>query len=364
MSRARSLGVSLAVILTATAHAGHASPPIAMTDALHAAESSGDLERQIEALRALGEAMAAEGDAPGALALYHRERDLHEARVRVMHDAVLKDLQVRNEAEARQRDIELLARDNALKSETLANRAMQHDIRRLVEIVMLLAILLVAGLYRRVRKTNRQLATNQAQLRAQSERDPLTNLANRRHFNAVMARVSQDGRFEGAFILVDIDHFKRVNDVHGHGVGDQVLVEVARRLTEVVRADDDLVVRWGGEELLVLARSKAARHAEQLALRVLRAIGDTPFRLGAVQLRVTASVGFAHFPLPPPAGPVPWERAINLVDLALYTAKKEGRNAAVGITAAEAATPAELEAIEADFARARREGAITLHRTA
>ena len=142
------------------------------------------------------------------------------------------------------------------------------------------------------------------------------------------------------------------------------MTDVTTEAPTQVRAQDDLVVRWGGEELLVFARCKNARQAEQIALRLLRAIGETPFELGSVQLRVTASLGFAHFPLPSPAGAVPWERAINLVDQALYTAKKEGRNGAVGIVAATFATPAALEAIEADFARARRDGAVTLHRLA
>ena len=90
----------------------------------------------------------------------------------------------------------------------------------------------------------------------QSERDPLTNLANRRHFLSVMqaeqARGGAEAGFDGALLLVDIDHFKHVNDSHGHAAGDIVLCEVARRLNEAVRGDD-LVVRWGGEEFLVLA---------------------------------------------------------------------------------------------------------------
>ncbi|HEY8706788.1 MAG TPA: GGDEF domain-containing protein, partial [Burkholderiaceae bacterium] len=197
---------------------------------------------------------------------------------------------------------------------------------------------------------------------AQSERDPLTNLANRRHFQTVMTRLCRSGGFDGALLLVDLDHFKRVNDVHGHAAGDQVLVEVARRLNDAVRGDD-LVVRWGGEEFLILAPRATAEQAQQIAARVLGVVGNTPIDVGTQRLRVTASIGHARFPLPPHGAEVPWEQAINLADMALYTAKNQGRNRAIGITAAAAATAEALRAVEADFDRARHEGRVTLLQT-
>ena len=205
--------------------------------------------------------------------------------------------------------------------------------------------------------------SSQAQLRVQSERDPLTNLANRRHFLSVMqtARALGAGErgFEGALLLVDIDHFKHVNDGHGHAAGDLVLCEVARRLNEAVRGDD-LVVRWGGEEFLVLALKVPAEQVEQLAERVLQLIGERPVVVQGRPVRVTVSIGYARFPLPPNTLPVAWEQAINLADMALYTAKNQGRNRAVGIVAAQAESPPELRHIEGDFDRAWHEGRVTL----
>jgi diguanylate cyclase (GGDEF)-like protein len=227
---------------------------------------------------------------------------------------------------------------------------------------MLLAIALVVMLYRRVRETNRRLAANHVQLRAQSERDPLTNLANRRHFQSVMATLGAAHRFEGALLLVDIDHFKHVNDTHGHAAGDQVLIEVAKRLNEAVRSDD-LVVRWGGEEFLILAPRAAPEQAEQMAARVLAALGNASIDVGTAALRVTASIGYARFPLPPYSADVPWEQAINLADMALYTAKNQGRNRAVGITSTTASTRELLRDIEADFDQAWRDGRVTLLQT-
>jgi diguanylate cyclase (GGDEF)-like protein len=325
-------------------------------------QQTGETGRQADTLHEFGQALAAAGDARGALELYHRERALSAELMRINRSIALKDLQTRNDADARQRDIELLGRDNALKSEALANRDLLQRIWWLLAAVMMLGIVLVVMLYRRVRETNRRLAASHVQLQAQSERDPLTNLANRRHFQSVMAQSSQSAGFEGALLLVDIDHFKRVNDVHGHAAGDQVLVEVARRLNEAVR-NDDLVVRWGGEEFLILAPRAAPEQAEQMAARVLRTLCDTPIDVGTSELRVTASIGYARFPLPPYGAEVPWEQAINLTDMALYTAKNQGRNRAVGIVSTTAASTEALLDIGADFDRAWHAGRVTLLQT-
>ena len=338
-------------------------------------QQSGETGRPVATWLEFGEALAAAGDAPGALDLYHRERALSAEMMRANRKVALKELQTRFEADARQRDIELLGRDNALKTAAIANRDLLQRIWWLLAAVMGLAVVLAAILYRRVRETHQKLEASHVQLRAQSERDPLTNLANRRHFQAVMSTLCADGGFEGALLLVDIDHFKQVNDVHGHAAGDQVLVEVARRLNEAVRADD-LVVRWGGEEFLILAPRAANEQAEQMAARVLRILGQTPIVVGndngngsgaasgGHALRVTASIGYGRFPLPPYGIEVPWEQAVNLADMALYTAKNQGRNRAVGITSSTAATRTALQEVEADFDRARHEGRVTLLQTA
>ena len=331
--------------------------------ALELWQQTGETGRQVQTLFEYGEALAQAGDARGALDLYHRERALSAELMRMNRAIALKDLQSRNDAEARERDIELLSRDNALKTEALANRELQQRIWWLLAAVMALASVLVALLYRRVRETNRRLAASHRQLQAQSERDPLTNLANRRHFQAVMAaRASAAQGFEGALLLVDIDHFKRINDGHGHAAGDQVLIEIARRLNDAVRSED-LVVRWGGEEFLILAPRAAPEQIDQMAQRVLRAIGSEPIDVGAAPLRVTASIGYARFPLPPYSTDVPWEQAINLADMALYTAKNQGRNRAVGIVSTRASSREALREIEADFDQAWHAGRVTLLQT-
>jgi diguanylate cyclase (GGDEF)-like protein len=278
-------------------------------------------------------------------------------------EVVLKELQTRYDAEAKQRSIELMRRDNALKSEALVNRDLVQRIWIVAAALMMLATVLALLLVRRVRETNRQLAASHAKLRVASERDPLTLLANRRHFHAVMDAARHDaGGFTGALLMVDIDHFKHVNDGHGHSAGDVVLVDVARRLAAAVR-DEDLVVRWGGEEFLVVAAGLGTEHADQLAARILTSIGGTPVALESRTIAVTASIGYACYPLPPYSVPVPWAQAINLADMALYSAKSQGRNRAVGLVSASASDAQSLRAIEGDFERAWHEGRVTLRQT-
>jgi diguanylate cyclase (GGDEF)-like protein len=325
---------------------------------------------QAQALREFGEALGRAGDTQGALALYHRERELTAATMAENRRSALQTLQARNEMQRKQRDIELLGRDNALKAQALGNRSLTQRVWLLVALVMALSAALVALLYRRVRETNRRLVASHAQLRVQSERDPLTNLANRRHFQSVMQQRDALRGFNGALLLVDIDHFKHVNDGHGHAVGDVVLCEVARRLNQAVRTDD-LVVRWGGEEFLILAPGVQGEALDALAVRVLQAVADTPLHVtlraeagrpvaATASLRVTVSIGYGRFPLPPHRAPVSWEQALNLADMALYIAKSQGRNRAVGLVAIAASGADELRSVEADFERAWSEGRITL----
>lgn len=329
---------------------------------------SGAVADQAQTLREFGEALAVAGDARGALELYHRERQVSRELMQRNRDIVLKEMQSRYDAEAKQRSIDLVRSDNALKTTALANRALMQRIWLLVAAVLALSVVLAVLLVRRVRETQRQLQASHTLLRVASERDPLTNLANRRHFHAVMQASPAGGAagFAGTLLLIDIDHFKHINDGHGHAAGDVVLVEVARRLNEAVRGDD-LVVRWGGEEFLVLAGPLGTEQADQLAGRILASVGGTPVLTGHdtgdAAIRVTASIGYACFPLPPYSVPVQWEQAINLADMALYTAKSQGRNRAVGLVSANAPDAATLRAIEGDFERAWHEERVTLRQT-
>jgi diguanylate cyclase (GGDEF)-like protein len=214
----------------------------------------------------------------------------------------------------------------------------------------------------------RQVAERTAALEAQSLTDPLTGLHNRRFLlqrlpldAAASLRRHAEARRQGRpppadadllFFVIDLDHFKQVNDLHGHAAGDAVLSQVRERLVEAFRQADHLV-RWGGEEFLIAVRDTPRARAAELAERVRRVVERTPFRLpDGRELRRTCSVGFAAFPL---VGEQPdaldWAAVIDVADAALLGVKRGGRNGWMGVLSAR--LPAGDAALETLRAAAR-----------
>jgi diguanylate cyclase (GGDEF)-like protein len=140
------------------------------------------------------------------------------------------------------------------------------------------------------------------------------------------------------FIMVDVDFFKEVNDRHGHPAGDRLLQLVAQRLSTVVRKSD-VLVRWGGEEFLIMSRSTDPSGTPAFCSRVLEVMASEPFDLGhGVTVTKTCSVGWSAYPWSRGAfEAICAEESIALADAALYRAKAFGRNRGVGILATEAA---------------------------
>ena len=191
-----------------------------------------------------------------------------------------------------------------------------------------------------------ELARANRELEEMSYTDALTRTRNRRYFMTVIpdevARVMRmyDGRTEDepvrnrdlVFYIVDIDWFKKVNDEHGHKAGDLVLAEVARRINSALR-QSDLLVRWGGEEFLVVCRDSEPSEGSGVARRILDAVGSRPFDLGGEESIVrSCSLGWAAFPWFSAAPDVvSFETVIELADRALYLAKESGRDRSVGV---------------------------------
>lgn len=212
-------------------------------------------------------------------------------------------------------------------------------------------------LERLVGERTQELAAAYARIEEASLTDPLTRVRNRRYLEQAIgtdvelaARRHEDGpaptgkpgESDLVFLLLDLDHFKSVNDTYGHEAGDAVLVQTAEILRTSFRASD-AVVRWGGEEFLLVARFVDRRDAPALAEKVRSAIEAHPFRLGdGTVLRRTCSIGFAVFPLAPrQPRAVGWEEVVALADLGLYAVKRNGRNGWMGIEAAIANDPRE-----------------------
>jgi diguanylate cyclase (GGDEF)-like protein len=194
-----------------------------------------------------------------------------------------------------------------------------------------------------------ELAAANRELREASYTDSLTGVRNRRFFSTVIDEdVSRTLRVHATppqrrprncdliFYIVDIDHFKDINDEYGHDRGDQVLAEVARRLTQVVR-DSDRLIRWGGEEFLLISRDADRTRGEVLAERIMASVGSEPFSLerggaGGPSVRRTCSVGWAPFPWFPDAPrTLGFTDVLKLADRGMYLAKQAGRNRSVGV---------------------------------
>jgi diguanylate cyclase (GGDEF)-like protein len=163
-------------------------------------------------------------------------------------------------------------------------------------------------------------------LQLEAARDPLTGLLNRRALQAQAARLFAEARASGqplALLLLDLDHFKSINDTHGHAAGDAVLRDLAEVLGGEVRRDD-LACRWGGEEMLVLLRNCDLLRAEERAARLRAAIAAAQPG-GIPGVRVTASIGVAACP-EHGAG---LDELARRADMALYIAKRFGRDRVV-----------------------------------
>ncbi|QNA87572.1 GGDEF domain-containing protein [Massilia sp. Dwa41.01b] len=216
-------------------------------------EKSGNKPDLQMALGEYADALARAGDQDAAVVAYQRERALLNELFEQRRQKAMAELQERYETDKKQRQIELLSRENQVKSIEIDNRRLQQRVWWLLALVLALGAIVVGTLYRKVRKANAQLQIRNQELSEQGARDPLTGLFNRRHFQEFM-RTCHDstqhgagGDTVGAIFLLDVDHFKSINDKHGHAGGDAVLREIAAALRDILR-ETDMIVRWGGEE--------------------------------------------------------------------------------------------------------------------
>jgi diguanylate cyclase (GGDEF)-like protein len=159
-----------------------------------------------------------------------------------------------------------------------------------------------------------------------AETDPLTGLSNRRGLQTMLRRrfPRPGARPAMGVLILDVDHFKAINDRHGHEGGDRVLAEFGARMKAALRATD-MVARWGGEEFLVVLPGTDARELLGVAERLRAVIAEAPFLLSSGPLRVTVSIGAAG--LGP--GEADFEEALHRADTALYDAKSRGRDRVV-----------------------------------
>lgn len=193
------------------------------------------------------------------------------------------------------------------------------------------------------------LQTANDQLEELSLTDQLTGLKNRRFLVnnlqsdvALILRKHTENKLNNLpvalneadliFYLIDLDHFKQVNDMHGHGAGDLVLIQIKSILESVFR-ETDYLVRWGGEEFLIIARFTDRSSASELAERLRVAVEQHSFDIGQGNfITKTCSIGYASYPfLIDQPECLDWDRVVDIADHCLYAAKKSNRNAWVGL---------------------------------
>jgi diguanylate cyclase (GGDEF)-like protein len=276
-----------------------------------------------------------------AIQAYHRYDDISEKFMTSARQRAFLELSAQFDDERKARELELLRRDNELKvSEMRGQRLRQQLILAGALFIGFICAALVWA-FARERKVNERL-------RFSSEHDPLTGLSNRRYFNEHVLAVDGGRPVGGCVLLADLDHFKRINDTHGHPAGDAVLAAMSQRLSAALRESDKLV-RWGGEEFLAVLGPMTPAQADMTAERLLQAVRREPVMWNGHMIHCTISIGYASFPMSGSATDISLDNAISLVDKALYVAKRRGRDRACLIKVVSAADDKELTRISSEF---------------
>lgn len=185
-------------------------------------------------------------------------------------------------------------------------------------------------------KANLKLQELAGKLENSSYIDPLTNIYNRRflskniedHVQRIDSRLCANSECTDiGFLLLDIDHFKSVNDMHGHKAGDCVLKQVVERIQQNCR-ESDWLIRWGGEEFLIVGHFSNMEDLHSFAERIRQRVAKQPFKIAKQsKLSITCSIGMALYPFYSQyPKDLSWEQVINLADFALYYSKHLGRD--------------------------------------
>lgn len=315
-----------------------------------------------EGLQDLGRALERAGDLAGAYQAFTEERDLREDQTRKDRRQALAEAQSRFDSAQREQAAERLRQQTALQAETIRAQKLRYGLVALALACGVAVLALVWLLSKRLMHTNRQLAQTNLDLAAQSEVDPLTGLGNRRRFRRLLQAHGSPVVLQGGVLLLDIDHFKQLNDTHGHAAGDTVLTAVAGRLKRVVPNAEGLM-RWGGEEFLVVIPGAEAAHTTALARQLLEALAGEPVSLrDGRSLRVTVSIGALTVPIG--SLNLHGEQAVDLADALMYRAKSHGRNQAWSLEAAQMTSMEGLLTALAEVDNACAGGTLVLHRCA
>ncbi len=327
----------LAYIGLGSIKAGQKLAEAAIAEAL----AGSDLLDAKELLREYADALEHAGYLMMAIQVYHRYDEISEKFMTNTRQRAFLELSAQFDDERKARELELLRRDNELKVSEMRGQRLQQQLILAAALFIALICAALVWAFARVSKANERL-------RFTSEHDPLTGLSNRRYFNERVLAVDGGRPVGGCVLLADLDHFKRINDTHGHPAGDAVLAAMSQRLSAALRETDKLV-RWGGEEFLAVLGPMTPAQADLTAERLLQAVRREPVLWNGQMIHCTISIGYASFPMTGAATDISLDSAISLVDKALYVAKRRGRDRACLIKVVSARDEKELTRISAEF---------------
>jgi len=318
------------------------------TQALQTAQSISAKERLRQAVQELAAAQEGAGHYSAALATYKKFKDVNDSIFNEERARRLALLESRYQLEKREREIEKLKKDQAILDLHLHSERSQRN--AIVGGSILLGI--VGFLMYRRRVESSRIAEEL------SLTDSLTGLRNRRFIwqtigydLASCLRKYRAANYSGTypryadviFLVIDLDEFKLINDQYGHSAGDEILKQIANVLQSGCRAADT-IVRWGGEEFLIVSRFSNREDAGIMAERFRSLIESSELKIGPDQtIRITCSIGFAAYPFVrsnPDA--FTWEQVIAFADGSLFAAKRSSRNAWIGLNTTEKANLKDL----------------------
>ncbi|WP_220767770.1 GGDEF domain-containing protein [Shewanella sp. MBTL60-007] len=278
----------------------------------------------------------AQGDYKSALDYQRKANEEDKALLFDRRAKMSLELSKSYQEKYRQQELAVLKAENDAQDARLAEQKLREKLLFFIIFVSVISISLLIWKRYGLENDNKNLQSSNRELYKQSNLDTLTGLYNRRYFLDYLAQqgqlpTSKDTRV--CLAIIDIDHFKRVNDSYGHDIGDEVLVRVGQLIQSKIRKDD-LLIRWGGEEFILLLSwpetscpqtvSALTGHFE----RIRQAICEAIIEVAELQLHLTVSVGVGQ-PIDALTLVESWQLVLDSADKALYLAKRQGRNCVV-----------------------------------
>lgn len=335
-----------------------------LKEAIVLAEEQKSKSYALDMYRSLAKLYEEFDDHESAVEAYKKIIELEAEIIKSEREDAVQALQEQYETEKKNRKIERLSLEKQAADAEIAEKETRQKLWIALAILFLLIAVMLVQWLLTSRKRNKDLVDDNIHLERQTDRDPLTAAYNRRFLQKTMQSLDQKlksldrpGRADDimGIILLDVDFFKNVNDTYGHAVGDAVLVEMTKRFKSLLR-ERDMVVRWGGEEFVLLLPNINGALCN-VADRVIKRIGNETFNFEGQQLKITISAGSVTWPAYEDQS---WEDALHLADMAAYLSKSGGRNRATCVTKID--KDADKKEISKDLQQAEKQAWVELTR--